>query len=123
MAKPLNLGTKVEYVDEHNRIKVGVIHAVSATESADGVVTARSYQIDTGNDERVDEFAHDLRDDEAAKQINALLDKGVDPAEALERVIEKQDELPESKVVVDKVRHPVLVTVPASSVREAQAKA
>lgn len=119
MAKQaLKLGTKVKYLDENGKDAVGRIHAVSTVETPGGIALASSYQIDTGEDERVDEFVHDERDLEIGRQIDAInreAGETLEPGVAFAEVM-KNGDLPKSKKIVTTQRHPVLVSVPADMV-------
>ena len=113
--KTLDNGAKVKYRDANGELQKGVVHGVRKYEDAKGKVTKVTYLVDTGDDERVDEFKQDVRDIEYAKRVDALVAKGMDHKEASQKV-EKEGGLPKSKVVTETVRQPLTVEVDANDI-------
>lgn len=115
MDKILQPDTKVKYKTEDGKDARGIVHTVSTHETPGGLVTAASYQIDTGRDVSVQEFVRNKRDEEINRQLNALLAKGATIEEAHTKVLKRGD-LPKDETYTVKVRQPELVTVPAEFV-------
>ncbi len=113
-------GDKVKYLHPTSgKWKSGVVHGVRSAETDKGEVLL-SYLIDTGNDERVDEFSHDLRSDEVTKRAHAIVADKKNPIDnfidAVEEVSAHED-LPDSEVVTEKVRQPEQVDVLPANVK------
>ncbi len=111
------LGKEVTYRTADGKDATGTVHGVSTSETADGEQFVLGYQIDTGRDDRVDEFPVDKRGQAINEQATELVEKeGISYQEALAKVVERDKNLPDEGITVEKVRHPELVIVPASLV-------
>lgn len=93
----------------------GVIHGIRRYEEG-GIIMRITYLVDTGRNTRVDEFPFDHRDRELTRQINEHIDKGVEPLEAIDKVI-KKDDLPKSKLDVERIRQPEQIELPPEHIR------
>lgn len=113
--KELKPGTKVTYLDEAGKKGRGVVHAVNKHEDAEGNVRGLTYSIDTGKDERVDLFKRNPRGEAIGKIVEQYQAEGMATLDALNKAV-KAPGLPEDKVVTEKLRHPVLVMIPAEFV-------
>jgi hypothetical protein len=93
----------------------GVVHGVKQYEK-NGLVEKVAYLIDTGRNERVDEYPFDHRDRELNKQIQAEQKKGADIHQAIKKVIDRND-LPPSKLDVEISRQPEQIELTAEFIR------
>lgn len=116
--KELKLGAKVNYLTEAGKKATGVVHAVNKHEDADGNVRGLTYAIDTGKNVRVDVRERNARNEAVTSLVEQYQAKGMATLDALKKAV-KQPDLPADETVTEKLRHPVLVTIPAEFVEAA----
>ena len=117
----IEAGTKIQYrlFDKENKEHWfdGVVHGVRRYENPKtGVITKITYLVDTGRDERVDEQVYDQRDRAISEHVTKLTRKGADILDALAQV-HKRDDLPQSKVITERIRQPEQIELPAEHIR------
>lgn len=116
MQKELEAGDKIQYFQDGKWHK-GVIHGVRNYEdAATNMITRITYLVDTGRNERVDEYPFDHRDREINKRVNAMVSKGKPHIEALNAVL-KHSDLPDNKPDVERVRQPEQIELPAEHIK------
>lgn len=101
----LEPGTKVEYM-AGGEWKLGVVHGYRQYETEAGIVKGVTYLIDTGEDERVDEYPFDHREREISRQMNDHMKKHNSTVPEAFQAVTKKNDLPESKLDVERVRQP-----------------
>lgn len=126
----LQIGAKVSYRDfdkaGKEKWKAGIIHGLTKVDTKSGPKVL-AYVVDTGKDDRVDEYNYDVRGAEINKRVNAALDKkGLEGDErllALPKTVEDvaaQKDLPKSKIVNETVRQPELVYVEPKDIKASE---
>ncbi len=120
----LNIGQKVKYHLDDKKWRTGSVHAVRKVDTSSGRQAVIAYLVDTGKDERVDEYSVNKRDVEISKRSAKLHRKYLagskpNPEKFFEEVeaISQQDDLPESKVEHHKVRQPEQVEVRPENIK------
>lgn len=124
METPFEAGHKIQYrlFDKNGKEHwvPGIVHGVRRYEdAATNMITRITYLVDTGRDERVDEFPFDHRDREIERRANKLVSQGEDPVKAMSIVLNRSD-LPESKRDIELVRQPEQIELPAEHIRSAE---
>lgn len=119
----ISIGTKVEY-RRGDKWLTGVVHGIKKAEAVKGPEIILGYLVDTGKDERVDEYKYNPRDMEIGNRIQvAFGEQGItamdNPDEALKIIdtISKAKDLPKSEIKMAKVRQPQQVEVLPDDIR------
>lgn len=117
MAKPLDIGDKVKYLNpKTGKKEIGTIFGIRKVEHKHKDIVL-SYVVDTGNDARVDVYKIDQRGEEISQLLNEA--KLSDPQlannseaffGALNKISNSKD-LPEPGIIEEKVRQPEQVDV------------
>ena len=118
----LDLGSKIQFRVPDDPIWYdGVIHAIKRG-AVNGKEVLLGYIIDTGNDERVDEWQTDQRLDAINERVNERRtgDENAEETQAIVDEVEAEKDLPKSKVINHKVRHPEQYEVTKENIRPAE---
>jgi hypothetical protein len=120
------IGQKIKYALKDKNGKEhwldGVIFAVKSHEAQANIITKITYLVDTGRHTRLDEYPYDQREREISRRAGKIIrdpnDKRtiIDYTKILSSILEHPD-LPESKIVTEKVRQPEQIELPGELIR------
>lgn len=123
MENTYEAGQKIEYrlLDKAGKAHwfKGLIHGVKRIEDpATNMIISISYLVDTGRHERIDEVPHNPRGTEIHKRASKLIRTGehTNFKKVFDEVAGHSD-LPDEGIVIDKVRQPEQIELPAEFIR------
>jgi hypothetical protein len=118
------LGEEIEFMlpdkDGTEHWFPGTIHGVRDYAETETTYAKRTYLVDTGRDERLDEYTRDKLSDvvnERSAEIVADEDNPIDNFHDAINEVLTHDDLPESELYVEKVRQPEQLELIAESLR------
>lgn len=118
----LDVGSKIQFrVPGDTTWYDGLVHGVKKGDS-NGKEIILGYIVDTGNDERLDEWKTNQRDDAINERVNERLtgNETVDEVHAIVDDVTSAKDLPKSKIIKHSFRQPEQYEVTRDNIRLAE---